>query len=269
MSNDRRSDVPPLKETDPMQREVLSHGRWAATNAAGRRIYELDAGLFDMSASASCCSAISHECGYFEPKEPVANLAGNLPHWRQEGVTYFVTFRLADSLPQAKLDEWLRERDAWLATHPKPWDDAIHNDYHRQFTARLEKWLDAGHGSCVLARSELRYVAADALRHFDGIRYWLDAWVVMPNHVHVVVTPLADHDLSKILHTWKSFTSHAIVKLLPEWQGPFWQKELFDHIVRSPDHLERFRIYIADNLRGLPADSYSRSGVPPLRAQNK
>jgi REP element-mobilizing transposase RayT len=210
-------------------------------------------------------SADIREAGYFRPEEEVANLAGNLPHWRQEAVTYFVTFRLADSLPQVKLEEWQREREAWLALHPKPWDHAASGDYHRLFTARIEKWLDAGYGSSVLARTDIRAIVADALRHFDGLRYGLDSWIIMPNHVHVVLTPLADYDLSAILHSWKSFTSHAIVKLLPDWRGPFWQKESFDHIVRSADHLERFRVYIAENPHGLPADKYSRSGVPPLK----
>lgn len=168
-----------------------------------------------------------------------------------------MTFRLADSLPQSKLEQWLHERDTWLALHPKPWDDAASSDYHKIFTATIEKWLDAGYGSCALARTPVRDLVADALRHFDGTRYRLDAWVIMPNHVHVIVTPLADYDLSNILHTWKSFTSHAIRKLLPEWQGPFWLKESFDHIVRGPDHIERFRIYIAKNPHGLSENSYT------------
>ena len=184
------------------------------------------------------------------------------PHWRQEAVTYFVTFRLADSLPQAKLNEWLHERSAWLALHPKPWDEPTRGEFHRQFTARIEKWLDAGHGSCILAQKPIRDVVVETLWHFDGSRYLLDAWVAMPNHIHAIVTPLADHDLSKIVHTWKSFTSHAIGKALSDWQGPFWQRESFDHIVRGPNHLERFRIYIENNPRGLPPDRYSLHSRP-------
>lgn len=207
-------------------------------NAAGRRIYDCP-----------------REFGYFRPEDAVGNVSGNLPHWRQEGVTYFVTFRLADALPQVKLQGWLRERDVWLASHPRPWDARTSTAYHKRFTARIEKWLDAGYGSC--ARPELRVIVANALPYFNGSRYELDAWVVMPNHVHAVVTPLAANGLSAVLHTWKSFTAHAIGRLLPGWHGPFWQKESFDHIVRGPDHLERFRLYIANNPRGLPADAYT------------
>ncbi len=211
-------------------------------NAAGRRVYDEPPGH-----------------GWFDPTEPVADLAGNLPHWRQEAVTYFVTFRLADSLPQAKLRQWLAERDAWLAAHPKPWDEATRQVYHRQFTARLEKWLDAGYGSCLLEREDVRATVASALLHFDGDRYWLDDWVVMPNHVHVLLTPQPGYELSQILHSWKSFTSHEVRRLVSGWQGSLWQKESFDHIVRSPDHLERFRAYIARNPAGLDAARYTRS----------
>jgi REP element-mobilizing transposase RayT len=236
----RRSGVPPLEGAEQSHSDDSLLAEETASNAAGRRVYDFP-----------------REFGYFRPEDAVGNLEGNLPHWRQEGVTYFVTFRLADSLPQVKLLEWLSERDLWLASHPKPWDACTTSAYHKRFTARIEKWLDAGHGSCALARSNVRSVVANALRHFNGVRYGLDAWVVMPNHVHTVVTPLTDCGLSAILHTWKSFTAHAIGKLLPDWRGPFWQKESFDHIVRGPDHLERFRIYIADNPRGLAADTYT------------
>ena len=247
MSEHRRSGVSPLKGIEQPHGGASPRTEKTAHDAAGRHTYDAD----------PSCLATPYEFGYFRPEDAVGNLAGKLPHWRQEGVTYFVTFRLADSLPQVKLHEWLRERDMWLVTHPKPWDDHTTSAYHRQFTARIEKWLDAGYGSCVLARHEIRSVVTNALRHFNGVRYSLDAWVAMPNHVHVVVTPLRDNGLSAILHTWKSFSSHTIGKLLPDWNGHFWQKESFDHIVHGPDHLERFRIYIADNPRGLSADTYS------------
>ncbi|MDZ4344994.1 MAG: DEAD/DEAH box helicase family protein, partial [Candidatus Binatia bacterium] len=87
---------------------------------------------------------------YFDPKEPVAFLSGDLPHWRQDGATYFVTFRLADSLPQEKLAEWRKERDQWLGQHPEPHNEAARKEYYERFPQRLQQWLDAGTGSCVL-----------------------------------------------------------------------------------------------------------------------
>jgi type I site-specific restriction endonuclease len=199
---------------------------------------------------------------YFDPNEPVAFLTGDLPHWRQDGATYFVTFRLADSLPQEKLTEWREERDQWLAQHPEPHDAAMRKEYYERFPQRLQQWLDAGTGSCVLALPEVKEIVEKALRHFDGERYRLDEFAVAPNHVHVLVSPLGEHQLSEILHSWKSFTAHEILKVeaasrrLGENQRQrrdasatltVWQKESFDHIVRSAASMEKFREYIRNH----------------------
>lgn len=194
--------------------------------------------------------------GYFDPLAPTANLSGNLPHWRQEGVTYFVTFRLADSIPKATLSLWIREREDWLLRHPEPRSEALRREYHRLFVERFHKWLDAGYGSCVLGEPAVRKIVADAIRHFEGERYLLREWIVMPNHVHVVVSPMVGHDLSEIAHSWKSFAANQINRLLSRTEK-LWQKEPFDHIVRGPDELERIEQYIHDNPRGLPADRYT------------
>ena len=187
----------------------------------------------------------------FDPYEPIGKLAGNLPHWRQEGVTCFVTFRLADSIPYERLAQWLAERKAWQAAHPPPLSRDALREYGRLFPARIEAWLDSGLGSCLLGRPDCRRIVEDALAHFAGVRYLLDEFVVMPNHVHVLATPLGEHRLSGILHSWKSFTGNQINRATGR-QGAFWQKESFDHIVRNAASLERFRQYIRDNPKALP-----------------
>ncbi len=194
--------------------------------------------------------------GYFDPHEPVADLLGNLPHWRQEAVTYFVTFRLADSLPPSKLQLWMREREDWLGRHPPPHDPQTRRDYYDRFVARFQRWLDAGYGRCILAEPAIRKIVADAIPFFQGQRYLLREWVVMPNHVHTVVTPIPGHELSTIMHSWKSYTANKINRRLGT-SGAVWQKESFDHIVRGPDQLERIGRYIRANPAGLPADSYT------------
>jgi type I restriction enzyme R subunit len=234
---------------------------------------------------------------YFDPNEPVAFLSGDLPHWRQDGATYFVTFRLADSLPQEKLAEWRKERDEWLRKHPEPHDPKTRKEYYDRFPQRLQQWLDAGSGSCVLALQDVKELVENALRHFDGERYRLDEYVVAPNHVHALVSPLGEHQLSGILHSWKSFTAHEILKVeaasrrLSEFQtqsrdgsatlkskteesgvqsgggvpppseGPrvVWQRESFDHIVRSPASMEKFRQYIRDHRKVESGDGVSPS----------
>ena len=101
-------------------------------------------------------------------------------------------------------------------------------------------------GECYLKDPQLAKIVADALTYFDGDRYHLGEWVVMPNHVHVVVTPLGNHKLSEITHSWKSFTANQINKYLNR-RGQLWQKESYDQIVRSPQHLERVQTYIANH----------------------
>jgi REP element-mobilizing transposase RayT len=186
------------------------------------------------------------EFGYFHNDDEITNLSGNLPHWRQDGVTYFVTFRTADSLPQEKLKQWQKEKDEWLKQHPEPHDEEVKREFYEKFPERIQKWLDQGHGACLLGNTEYKAIVEGALRHFDGDRYDLDEYVVMPNHVHVIVTPNS-HPLSEILHSWKSFTASQINKKAGS-SGAFWQKESFDHIVRSPAQLEKIRSYIRHHL---------------------
>ena len=180
---------------------------------------------------------------FFDPDEPVANLTGNLPHWRQDNTTYFVTFRLADSLPREKLEQWQAEKKQWLKAHPKPLTRQQRVEFCRLFPERMQKWLDAGQGSCILARPDLKQLVSEALCYFHRKRYHLDEYVVAANHVHAIVTPAPDNELSSILHSWKSYTSHEINKKLKR-SGEIWQKESFDHIIRSEESLLKFREYI-------------------------
>ena len=225
---------------------------------------------------------------FFDPDAPITITEANLPHWKQDGVTYFVTFRMVDSLPQERIQQWMADRDHWLAAHPEPLSEQVKMEYHTRFSAILEDWLDQGSGSNALALDECHTIVANALRHFEGQRYKLGEFVVASNHVHVIVTPLPGNDLSDILHSWKSFTAKEVIKvdaasrrLQPWWdklherrlataakenpskypaitfQRPVWQKESFDHIVRSPASLAKFEQYIRNHGGG-------GSGVPPL-----
>lgn len=169
-----------------------------------------------------------------------------LPHWEQDGCTYFVTFRLADSVPQEKLKLWQEQKEIWLRHHPQPWSEQVASEYEERFVEGLQKWLDAGYGSCVLQDDAIRAVVADALRHFDGERYALDVFVIMPNHVHLLVQPMPGFSLPGMLHSWKSYTSKIINKQLGR-SGTFWLDENFDHAVRNLSQLEHFRRYIAEN----------------------
>ena len=154
---------------------------------------------------------------------------GALPHLYKDGCTYFVTFCLSDAVP-AKLKRRRRLDE---------------NQDRPEELARLSEPL-VDRGSMVLKRPELAEIVEDALGHFQGERYGLHAWVVMPNHVHAVFTPFQRHEASDILHSWKSFTASIINRNLGR-SGRFWQHESFDHLVRNHDSLMRFIAYTENN----------------------
>ena len=166
---------------------------------------------------------------------------GYLPHLKREGGTYFVTFRLAGTLPKAKLEELRQERSRAVAqasslqvkerTEPSR-QDACATDF-------VDHYLDSGVGDCWLKRPEIAGMVANALRHFDGQRYALHTWTIMPNHVHAVLTPHPQHSLTAILHSWKSFTANEANKLLGRSGQEFWERESYDHLVRDEEDFYR------------------------------
>ena len=185
---------------------------------------------------------------FFNPNAPLTIHRGKLPHWRQESAIYFVTFRLADSLPKDKW-EWLRrEKELWIKLNPEPHNGRQQVEFYQRFTETIDRWLNAGYGSCILARPDCKAIMESSLRHFDGERYELGEFSVMPNHVHAIVAVIGGHQLSAILHSWKSFTAHQFNRMLIS-SGPIWHPESFDHIVRSPKHLAKIEAYIRDNGR--------------------
>ena len=149
---------------------------------------------------------------------------------------YSVTFRLHDSLPREIPRRLVLERRHMLRTMTT---DAERARLDEAFAIRLDHFLDQGYGSCILR--EHGEIVAGALRHFDGLRYDLHAWCVMPNHVHVMFSLERGRDLEKVLHSWKSFTAHEID------QGMIWQREYFDRLIRSPEHFTATRAYIRNN----------------------
>ena len=195
---------------------------------------------------------------FFDPSQEVAVSQRQLPHWFQPGIAYFVTFRTADSLPNEVVRQWLEERGRWLRAEgidPQnpTWHQALRQlseqrrtAFHRQFSREFHRYLDAGHGECLLGRPDLSDIVAQSLLHFDGQRYHLGDFVVMPNHVHLLVGLLGDTDLQAQCYSWKKFTAGQINAKFGR-KGHFWQGECFDHAVRDPEQYVKFQHYIADN----------------------
>jgi D-tyrosyl-tRNA(Tyr) deacylase len=182
----------------------------------------------------------------FDPSVPISRTKRRLPHWEQSGRTYFITFRLVDSVPQSQLLQWHQERELWRRDHPGKLSTALQAEYDRLFTDKFQSWLDAGYGECILKQPDIAAIVAAALAHFDGERYHIEGYVIMPNHVHVLVSPLDNWALEEITHFWKSFTAHQINHLLNR-DGHVWHHESFDHLVRNEETYRRFQEYIQQN----------------------
>jgi type I restriction enzyme R subunit len=197
---------------------------------------------------------------FFDPRdEYVVRQGAALPHWYQPGVSYFITFRTVDSVPQSLLQSWHRRRDDWLKEHGIEPDQTnwkahltavpnLDRQYHARFTKAFMEYLDRGCGACVLRDMRVAELIAGALQHFDGDRYHLGDFVVMPNHVHLLVCLLGETEIEAQCHSWKKYSAGQTNRLLRR-SSRFWQEESFDHLVRNPEQFEQFEQYIAENPR--------------------
>ena len=172
---------------------------------------------------------------------PIEWHAGNLPHRNKEGLIQFITFRLADSLPQVVLQEIELEINN-LSNRKK--------DFAKR--KKYEKFLDSGYGCCALAHPEMAQVMQDALKHHDGNKYNLLAWSIMPNHVHVLIK--ANSNLVRIIQSWKSYTGRWAIKNNDKYNfqiqkdaKTFWMPEYWDRFIRDADHFNNTVKYILDN----------------------
>lgn len=183
---------------------------------------------------------------------------GYLPHYDEAGVFQMITYRLADSLPKDALAQLKEE----LESLPEDARDTA----RRQ---RIESWLDAGHGSCVLLHAEAASCVMDTWQHFDGVRYAFIVGVVMPNHCHVLIRVFEGAMLGKIVQSWKSYTGRRIAKMMEEGRAgarrsqeglsqekrsqeerclrEVWMREYWDRFIRDEKHFSNAIEYIHNN----------------------
>ncbi len=158
---------------------------------------------------------------------------GYLPHIDRPGLIQIVTFRLADALPSKvlqRMESELRFLGGGLRTRVR----------------MVERYLDAGYGSCYLREPRIAHLVEEALLFFDKLRYLLSAWVIMPNHCHVMYEPKPGWPLPGILHSWKSYTAKRANDMLGR-QGRVWQKEFHDRFIRDAEHFFQAIRYIHEN----------------------
>jgi REP element-mobilizing transposase RayT len=159
----------------------------------------------------------------------------NLPHFEGGSIPQGVTFRLHDSLPQGKITEMTR--------HILLPDKVAAN---RERIRIFNQMLDKGDGAVWLKNSAVAEIVQNSLLFFDDQRYHIHAWVIMPNHVHVLFTPLEEWSVAKILHSWKSFSAREANKILGR-VGEFWQREYFDRAIRDEKGFNAAIEYIENN----------------------
>lgn len=154
-----------------------------------------------------------------------------LPHIYPPGATLFLTWRLFGSLP--------------LCVRPEP--ELANQSAGRAFLRRDRELDSASAGPLWLKNPRIAQLVAEALRKGDAEfrLYDLIAWVVMPNHVHVVLTPL--RALPEVTRWIKGSTARSANLLLARTGKPFWQYESYDHCVRNDDELNRIIRYVERN----------------------
>ncbi len=208
----------------------------------------------------------------YDPHAPMRIYRRHLPHWRQDHATYFVTFRLGDSIPRQVLLRWQDEDRQWLKAHgiEGPMSDirwrVVYDSlpekervaFERRAGHRLHVELDNCHGACLLRQPDMRERVVNAVKHFHGERWWVGDLVVMPNHVHGLFKPRAGHELEDVLGSVKGFCSHRLTKERFK-SGSLWQQENHDRLVRDRKELAAWRRYISENpvKAGLRADEYT------------
>ena len=158
---------------------------------------------------------------------------GYLPHFNVQRSIQFVTFRLADSMPQDLVAKWKSEMAAGQITDV-------------DFRKRIEHYLDRGYGSCYLRINQVATEVKKTLLRWHNDRYKLISWVIMPNHVHVLIELLEENELSVIMHSIKSYTAHEANKILRR-KGQFWFIESFDRYIRDAKHHFNTIRYIENN----------------------
>ena len=169
---------------------------------------------------------------------PIWHCRGKFPH-REYKPLQFITYRLYDSVPQKVIEVWKEELKVTEMT--------MSNDPRVEILRkRIDKYEDAGYGQCFLQDSRIASMVQENLFHFNGVRYNVLGWCIMPNHVHVLIEVKEGWTLSTIMHGWRSYTAHQANKILGR-TGDFWMEEYFDRYIRDEKHLETVINYIDNN----------------------
>jgi putative transposase len=180
---------------------------------------------------------------------------GYMPHRDDTGLIQHVTVHLEDSLPKSAIER--------IELSLENTSGEEHDTLRRQ---RMHEWIVAGHGSCILQQPQIAEMVERVLHHFDDVRYELHAWVVMPNHIHILFQPINGWSLAKTIASWKKFTVRKIrdfergqrtanreirdpgcANLPIGKRTSVWHQEYWDRYIRNKHHYEQTIHYIHQN----------------------
>lgn len=198
--------------------------------------------------------------------KPIEVYTRSLPHWRQAGATYFVTFHLADALPSAKQNELESLRRELAAHSSVARKQSLVEEYAKRIFQLTESTIDAGFGNCWFKREVYANELSRAILHFHGDRYEIGCFVIMANHCHLAIRPFAGFDLEQLIGDIKKVTAR-FVNNREHRSGALWQQESYDRIIRDTEHLYRVVEYIGNNPRkaGIPESEWNRWINPKWR----
>ncbi len=160
---------------------------------------------------------------------------GYLPHFDGIAIPQFITIHLADAIPKKVIDRWREELKSLR-----------YEEERILLQRRIERYLDVGYAEALLKHANVATMVQNSLLKFDGDRYRLFAWVVMPNHVHTLMTRFAGFELKNIFHSLKSYTAHEANKMLHR-SGQFWLEDYFDRYIRNAEQFQKTVQYIENN----------------------
>jgi putative transposase len=182
---------------------------------------------------------------FFNPYEEIRFTENLLPHWQQKGGTYFITFRFADSIPAHLREQWEDEREIWLRFHPEPWTPETEQEYHKRFSAAIERWLDGGYGSCILRQSECATIVDDTLRHSMGSA----SRSFRQSSCPIMFMRFCFKTRSISWRICCELGRHSVPERSINYRdsGTLWQRSYFNRLVRDEKHFRNCVRYIRRN----------------------
>lgn len=193
---------------------------------------------------------------FYNKDEAMTMTMGHLPHISQNQKLYAVTFRLHDSLPQSVIQAYMNDSMAHYAENESDSKSKREIYLHK----KMMEYMDMGYGECLLRNPDVREIVEEAFRYVHANMALVHAYVIMPNHVHVILETKENVKIQDVMHRLKHYTSVKINSFL-QHEGSVWQREYYDRMIRNQSHYENAIRYITNNPRHCQAGEFSLGGM--------